>query len=99
MDLGLSGKRAVVSGGSHGIGRAVTSRLLREGVSVAICARDKQGVDAAIEQLAEQGTLVGHACDFADDEAVRRWVDTAAEALGGIDIVVSNVSASGQHGD
>ncbi|WP_409329695.1 SDR family NAD(P)-dependent oxidoreductase [Trujillonella humicola] len=99
MDLGLAGRRAVISGGSHGIGRAVAARLLREGASVAICARDEKGVAAAVEELGDLGTIVGHACDVADEQAVRRWVDAAAEALGGIDVVVSNASASGQHGD
>jgi 3-oxoacyl-[acyl-carrier protein] reductase len=99
MDLGLSGKRAIISGGSHGIGRAVASSLLNEGASVAICARDEHGVKAAVDELGQQGPIVGHSCDFADEQAVRRWVDIAAEALGGIDIVVSNASASGQHGD
>ena len=98
MDLGLAGRRALVSGGSHGIGWAVASRLLREGASVAICARDEQGVDAAVKELSRAGAVVGHVCDFSDEKAVRRWVDLAAEALGGIDIVVSNASASGQHG-
>ena len=98
MDLGLAGRRAVISGGSQGIGRAVASRLLREGVAVAICARDEQGVKATVDELSGEGVIVGHTCDFADESAVRRWVDVAAEALGGIDIVVSNASASGQHG-
>src|SRR3712207_6052031 len=98
MDLGLAGRRALVSAASHGIGRAVASRLLREGASVAICARDRHGVEAAVEELGEHGRIVGHTCDFADEQAVRRWVDTAADALGGIDVVVSNASASGQHG-
>jgi 3-oxoacyl-[acyl-carrier protein] reductase len=98
MDLGLAGRRALVSGGSQGIGRAVASRLLREGASVAICARDEQGVATAVKELEVQGAVVGNVCDFADEQAVRRWVELAAEALGGIDIVVSNASASGQHG-
>lgn len=98
MDLGLVGRRAVISGGSQGIGRAVASRLLHEGASVAICARDERGVAAAVEELGGLGTIVGHVCDAGDEQAVRRWVDAAAEALGGIDIVVSNASASGQHG-
>jgi NAD(P)-dependent dehydrogenase (short-subunit alcohol dehydrogenase family) len=99
MDLGLSGRRAVVTGGSHGIGRAVAERLLQEGARVAICARDQQGVDAAVAELSGAGTVTGSACDVADGAAVRRWVDDAAQAMGGIDIVVSNASASGQHGD
>src|SRR3954454_12701120 len=99
MDLGLAGRRAVVTGGSHGIGRAVAARLLREGVDVAICARDEQGVRSAVKELAGLGTVVGSVCDAGDGEAVRRWVDGAAETFGGIDVVVSNASASGQHGE
>ena len=99
MDLGLAGRRAVITGGSHGIGRAVAARLLREGADVAICARDEQGVRGAVKELSELGTVVGSVCDAGDGAAVRRWVDGAAEALGGIDVVVSNASASGQHGE
>ena len=99
MDLGLAGRRAIITGGSHGIGRAVAARLLREGAAVAICARDGQGVATAVKELGEIGTVVGAVCDAGDEQAVRRWVEGAAEALGGIDIVVSNASASGQHGD
>src|SRR3954451_19411969 len=98
MDLGLAGRRAVVTGGSYGIGRAVAARLLHEGAHVAICARDEQGVRSAVKELAELGTVVGSVCDAGDGEAVRRWVDGAAEALGGLDVVVSNAGASGQHG-
>ncbi|GAB2477900.1 SDR family NAD(P)-dependent oxidoreductase [Jatrophihabitans fulvus] len=99
MDLGLSGARALVSGGSHGIGRAVAERLLREGASVALCARDGAGVEAAVRDLSPLGTVTGDVCDFADEAAVRAWVGSSAERLGGVDVVVSNVSASGQHGD
>lgn len=99
MDLQLTGKRALVVGGSHGIGRAVAARLLQEGASVAICARDEQGVVAAVEELSQQGRVIGHTCDAGDEDAVRQWVATAAGILGGVDIVVSNASASGQHGD
>src|SRR3954471_20926513 len=113
MDLGLAGRRAVVTGGSHGIGRAVAARLLREGVDVAICARDEQGVRSAVKELAELGTVLGSVCDAGDGEAVRRWVDGgaggggagrggaagAAGGGGGMDVVGSNARASGQHGD
>jgi 3-oxoacyl-[acyl-carrier protein] reductase len=98
MELGLSGKRALISGASQGIGRAVAHTMLREGASVALCARDREGVETAVGELHSLGPVVGQVCDFGDEEAVRRWVDVAAAALGGVDIVVSNVSASGQHG-
>ncbi len=99
MDLQLSGKRALVTGGSQGIGRAIAARLLQEGASVAICARDEQGVATAVKELSEHGRIIGEAFDAGDEDAVRQWVATAADILGGIDIVVSNASASGQHGD
>lgn len=99
MDLGLGGRRALVSGGSQGIGRAVAETLLHEGCSVALCARNVDGVKTVVHDLEHLGPLHGAVCDFADETAVRRWVDDAAAQLGGIDIVVSNVSASGQHGD
>lgn len=98
MELGLSGRRALISGGSQGIGRAVVETLLGEGASVALCARDREGVETAVRELRDRGPVVGHVCDFADDRAVRRWVDVAAATLGGVDILVSNASASGQHG-
>jgi NAD(P)-dependent dehydrogenase (short-subunit alcohol dehydrogenase family) len=99
MDLGLAGKHALVSGGSQGIGRAVVETLLREGCSVAFCARNAVGVRAAADELQELGQVFGDVCDFADGAAVRQWVDAAASRLDGVDIVVSNASASGQHGD
>src|SRR6476619_8102262 len=66
--------------------------------SVALCARNADGVKAAVHDLEGLGAAIGDVCDFADDTAGRRWVDDAAERLGGVDIVISNVSASGQHG-
>src|SRR6478609_8208868 len=95
MELGLSGRRALSTGGSQGIGRAVVETLLGEGASVALCARDREGVETAVRELRDLGPVVGHVCDFADDQAVRSWVDVAAAALGGVDILVSNASASG----
>jgi NAD(P)-dependent dehydrogenase (short-subunit alcohol dehydrogenase family) len=94
MDLGLSGMRVIVSGGSRGIGLAIARRFLQEGASVAFFARGKQGVDKALEALKPLGEVHGAAVDAADQCAVRAWVAQAAEQLGGIDIVVNNTSAS-----
>lgn len=99
MDLGLTGRRALVTGGSHGIGRAVVARLLREGARVAFCARDADGVKAALAELEGLGVVFGSVCDVADGPALSDWVERAAQDLGGIDVVVSNASASGQHGE
>ena len=98
MDLGLKGAKAVISGGTQGIGLAVAKELLGEGASVAIAARRKEGVESAVAELSSLGTAVGHVCDVSDYEATTGWIQKAADALGGIDIVVHNATASGQPG-
>ena len=95
MDLGLTGKRALVTGGSRGIGRAITERLLAEGATVAISARGKEGLDEAVAELASQGDVHGSVVDVADGPALEAWVAEAGEAMGGIDIVISNASGGG----
>jgi 3-oxoacyl-[acyl-carrier protein] reductase len=94
MDLKLSGKKAVVTGGSRGIGRAIAARLAAEGCAVGICARGQTQLDATLADLEKSGRRVsGSAVDVADADALRRWIDEMATALDGIDIVVPNVSA------
>jgi NAD(P)-dependent dehydrogenase (short-subunit alcohol dehydrogenase family) len=94
MDLGLAGKRFVVTGGTRGIGRAVVEGLLAEGAAVAFCARTPEAVTQAEAELAGGGaTAVGAAVDVGDSAALTTWVDAAADALGGLDGVVANVSA------
>jgi NAD(P)-dependent dehydrogenase (short-subunit alcohol dehydrogenase family) len=94
MDLKLTGKRAVVSGGSKGIGRAIVEALVDEGVVVSFCARTAADVEAAEKALADRGgTVHGSVVDVADAAAVSGWVESAARTMGGLDIVVPNVSA------
>ena len=93
MDLGLRGLRALVTGGSRGIGRAVVEALAAEGASVAFCARTRADSAAPAALAGNGGTVLGYVADVGDQEALRGWVTTAAEALGGVDIVVANVSA------
>jgi 3-oxoacyl-[acyl-carrier protein] reductase len=99
MDLGLAGRKAIITGASRGIGRSVAHRLVAEGASVAICARQPDGVAARVEalsaELAPGAVAWGSALDIADHDALRAWVRDAAERLGGVDIVISNASALG----
>jgi 3-oxoacyl-[acyl-carrier protein] reductase len=94
MDLQLAGLRALVTGGTKGIGRAIVEGLLAEGADVAFCARTESDVKATVEALTDSGPRVlGEALDVADGPALTAWVGRVAEELGGLDIVVCNVSA------
>ncbi|MCU0912520.1 MAG: SDR family oxidoreductase [Rhodobacteraceae bacterium] len=94
MDLGLKGLKALVTGGTKGIGRSCTDLLVQEGAHVSICARTAADVEATLDALRPSGVTVhGKAVDVADKAALEAWVSEAAEALGGIDIVIGNVSA------
>jgi 3-oxoacyl-[acyl-carrier protein] reductase len=94
MDLGLKGLKAIVTGGTKGIGQAIAQTLAREGAHVAICARNADEVAASVAELQALGvTAFGRAVDVADGAALAAWVNDAAATLGGLDIVVANVSA------
>ncbi len=94
MDLGLNGLRAIVTGGSKGIGRRAADLFADEGCHVSICARIEEAVRAAVEGLRAKGvTSYGEAVDVSDKAALEGWIEHSAKALGGIDIVVANVSA------
>jgi NAD(P)-dependent dehydrogenase (short-subunit alcohol dehydrogenase family) len=96
MDLELSGKKAVVTGATRGIGRAIANLLADEGVDLAICSRNREAVDEAVGELSARGVKVtGAAVDVADKEAYQAWITGAGQELGGIDIFVPNVSAGG----
>lgn len=94
MDLQLKGKKALVTGGTKGIGRSIADTLADEGADVAICARNAEEVEAAVAALGAKGVnATGAAVDVGEADALRGWVAAAAEEMGGLDIVVSNVSA------
>lgn len=92
MDLGLTGKRALITGATKGIGRAIAETLLAEGAAVAICARTEADVQVAVSEMSAKGRVVGAAVDALDGDALRAWVASSAEQLGGIDILVHNTS-------
>lgn len=95
MELGLTGRRVVVTGGSKGIGLAVAQELAAEGAAVAICARNADEVAAAAETLRALGGVV-HAqpADVTDPEQVTEFIAASAAALGGIDVLVNNAGAA-----
>jgi 3-oxoacyl-[acyl-carrier protein] reductase len=98
MDLGLAGRRALVTGGSKGIGRAIAEELLAESAAVAICARSKDELENTASALRERfssATVVDLVADVTDPQQVADLVAQAADALGGIDILVNN--AGGAH--
>jgi 3-oxoacyl-[acyl-carrier protein] reductase len=96
MDLQLTGRKALITGASRGIGRAIAIELAREGCDLALCARGAEPLEALAKELG--GTVYTQAVDVSDEQAVAGFVDAAAEQLSGLDIVVSNVSAGGLKG-
>jgi 3-oxoacyl-[acyl-carrier protein] reductase len=95
MDLGLDGSRALITGGSRGIGFAVADALASEGAGVAIVARNADGLAAAARQLDRHGGRVTTvAADVTDAAMLDRAVNESAEALGGLDLLVANVGGT-----
>jgi len=100
MDLKLKGQTALITGGTKGIGRAIAESFATEGCNVSICARKEDEVKSAVAALQQKGVKAfGKAVDVANGEHLKAWIQESAQALGGIDILVSNVSGGNQPGE
>ena len=95
MDLGLSGKVAMVTGASRGLGRAMARALCEEGAQVSICARGADALKAAADELVALGRhVIAEPADITDPAQARRWVENTAKHFGGIDILVNNAGGA-----
>jgi 3-oxoacyl-[acyl-carrier protein] reductase len=108
VDLGLVGRRAVVTGGSKGLGKAIAAELMAEGAAVAICSRNATELEATADELRKQaalgasgaGSLIARACDVTVPDQVAAFFEFAVAELGGLDILVNNAGGArpGQFG-
>src|ERR1700729_766633 len=98
MDLGLRGRRAIVTGGSKGLGRAIAAELVAEGAAVAICSRHAGELEATAAELTRQaagaGPVLALPCDVTDPDQVSAFTAAAAAALGGLDILINNAGGA-----
>ncbi len=96
LDLKLAGKKAVITGGSRGIGRAIAELFADEGCDVGICARSEGAILATVDALKAKGVnAFGGPADVQDGAMLTEWMSAAAKSLGGIDILIANASGFG----
>ena len=100
MEISFRGKKVLVGGASRGIGRSIALAFAASGADVAICARGPEALKAAEAELRKHGTKIfSITCDLGDEPQVSRFVNEAAKALGGIDVLINNASGIGMTDD
>jgi len=98
MDLGLTGKVAMVSGASRGLGRAMAHALADEGMHLSVCARTRDALNEAVVELSRAGSAIGVVGDLTKPEDAQKWVDETVAYFGGVDVLVNNAGISGGSG-
>jgi 3-oxoacyl-[acyl-carrier protein] reductase len=94
MELQLNGKRAIVTGGTRGIGRAIAETLAGEGCNVAVCARDSNQISEAVNSLKSKGvSAFGGTVDITDGDALRGWIEKTGNEFGGLEVLISSAGA------
>ena len=100
MDLRLKGNKAIVTGGTKGIGRAIAEALSDEGSDIAVCARTEADVNACVAAMEAKGVKAfGRSVDVGKPDDLKAFISEAAEALGGLDTFISNVSGGNAPGE
>jgi 3-oxoacyl-[acyl-carrier protein] reductase len=94
MDLGLTGKVAMVSGASRGLGRAMAHALADEGMHLSVCARTRDALNEAVVELSRAGSAAGFVGDLTRLEDAQTWVDETVARFGGVDVLVNNAGAA-----
>ena len=95
MKIDLTGKRALIAGGSRGIGLAIADAYAQAGADVSICARSEGPLRQAEAALNKHGhKVLATSCDLGDANAIKQWVEASAQSLGGIDILVNNAGVN-----
>ncbi|MDE0343782.1 MAG: SDR family oxidoreductase [Deltaproteobacteria bacterium] len=95
MDLGLTGKVAMITGASRGIGKDIARGLAAEGCRLSVCARGREDLDETVQELRENGAeVLASALDVTDEEAARAWFAETWERFQVVDILINNVGGS-----
>lgn len=97
MDLGLRGKKVLITGATQGIGRRVAELFAEEGADVAICSRTEESVKRAVKEMSvlADGRVIGKACNVKNKDEYEAWIAAMAAEIGGVDVFIPNVSAGG----